>query len=151
MEPEILAAIIAAVTALVAVIVGPIVTINLGKKGILGPMRQAWINDLRDHLSQYLSLISISLWYIAPLEGESEDLTRNKDADYRARIQEVIRLKEKIFLLMNPNEAEHQELCRLVQEAFNSYQAAEDMGEKIQRVRDYSQTVLKKEWDVVKS
>lgn len=45
MEPQVLAAIIAAVTALVAVIVGPIVTINLGKRSMLAPMRQkTWEN-----------------------------------------------------------------------------------------------------------
>lgn len=118
MEPEVIAAIIAAVTALAAVIVGPIVTINLGKKSMLGPMRQAWINDLRDHLSQYLSLISISIWYVAPRENDPEDLTGEKGVEYRNRIQEATRLREKIFLMMNPNEVEHRELCRLVQNAF---------------------------------
>lgn len=64
--------------------------------------------------------------------------------------QRSTQLKEKIALLSNFKEPEHQELVRLVNNAFASYEAGRDTTTALQALRDWTQKVLKTEWDVVK-
>jgi len=61
METEVITSIIAAITALVAVVIGPFIMIRAQKNQMLGPMRQAWINDLRDSVAEYLARNGMSL------------------------------------------------------------------------------------------
>ena len=106
-QPEVWASLISAATALVAVIVAPFVSYHAGKRQMLGPMRQAWINDLRDNLSLYISLISINRWHVLPSVDEPKEVRELKVREDREKEQEAARLREKILLLLNPNEVEH--------------------------------------------
>lgn len=149
MQPEVWASIISAGTALVAVIIAPFVSYRAGKRQMLGPMRQAWINDLRDNLSLYISLISINRWNTLASVCESKDVRDHKESVDRERFQEAIRLREKIFLLLNHNEEKHTALAGLVQTAFDAYKSCEDSTKALRDLRLYSQDVLKTEWNVV--
>jgi hypothetical protein len=151
MQPEVWASIISAATALVAVIVGPFVSYRAGKRQMLGPMRQAWINDLRDNLSLYISLISINRWNTLASLDEPKDVRDRKQTEDRERFQEAIRLREKIFLLLNHNEGKHKTLAGFVQKAFDAYNSCEDTTQPLLDLRLYSQVVLKTEWNVIKS
>ena len=66
------------------------------------------------------------------------------------RIKEAIRLREKLFLLLNPKEKKHIALADLIQAAFDTYQAAEDTSQVLVSLRTLAQDVLKTEWDVVR-
>ena len=150
MQTEVVASIIAAVTALVAVVASPILAARTGKNQMIGPMRQAWINDLRDNLSLYISRLSINRWHGAPSGQESSVEYERKEAEDILRIKEAVRLREKLLLLLNPGEQEHIDLAKLIELAYVSYEKAEDTSEVLIDLRKFSQQVLKKEWDVVK-
>lgn len=150
-QPEVWASLISAATALVAVIVAPFVSYQAGKRQMLGPMRQAWINDLRDNLSLYISLISVNRWYVLPSVDAPEEVRVLSEREDREKEQEAARLREKILLLLNPNEVEHITLADLVHKAFDSYKSCEETSEALRALRIHSQGVLKAEWNVVKS
>ena len=94
--------------ALLAVFVGPLlswltarrqaaIALAVANKQIIAPMRQAWINSLRD-LTAELSSRALH-YYQAGFEDRS-------DAEY----QELTLLEWKIVLMLNCNEADHSEL-----------------------------------------
>jgi hypothetical protein len=145
MQPEIWASLISAATALVAVIIAPVITYRAGKRSMLGPMRQAWINELRDTISVYLSLISINRWHTTPSNSNAESQIAAV-----ARIQEAIRLREKILLLLNAKEPKHIQLAKLVESSFELYNTGNATLEIVVELRKFSQVVLKCEWEVVK-
>jgi hypothetical protein len=149
MAPEVIASIVAAVTALLAVIVGPFLTMRASKNQMLGPMRQAWINSLRDTVSEFISSV-----YVGHLEtgvlSHDEQVREAATAARHAHFQKTVQLKEKIALLSNYKESEHQELVRLVNSAFAAYETGRDTAVALKALREWSQQVLKTEWDVVK-
>jgi hypothetical protein len=59
-------------------------------------------------------------------------------------------LKEKVCLLINPRETDHQELVRLVESAFNAFVEGHDATTALHAIRTHTQGVLKREWEVVK-
>lgn len=150
MQGEVISSIIAAATALAAVIASPFLAARTSKNQMIGPMRQAWINDLRDNLSEYISHLSINRWHTAPSVNDPEPVKEAKTLDELARIKEAIRIREKIFLLLNPKEHKHITLSEIVQTAFNKYEAGEETGEILVRLRQDAQYTLKAEWDVVR-
>lgn len=106
MASEVIASIIAAATALVAVIVGPFVTIRAAKKHMLGPMRQAWINSLRDTVSEYIAHLSVARMQMSTSLSDSDEIRSRHQLDERARLQTAYQLKEKVCLLINPRETD---------------------------------------------
>jgi hypothetical protein len=150
MQPEVAASIIAAITALVAVVIGPIITFKAQKNQVLAPMRQAWINSLRDTTSEFISTITISRWHVAPYEKEPDDIKAEKQATDMARVELACKLKEKVALLINPKEADHQELVRLLESAYLKYHDGEEINVLANAIRVQAQIILKTEWNVVK-
>lgn len=150
MQPEVIASLVAAATALVAVVVSPLLAARTSKQQMIGPMRQVWINDLRDNLSQYSAHLSINRWYGAPDFQDPEPERERKELEDLGRIKEAIRLREKLFLLLNAREDDHIELAAIVQAAFDTYQAGDDTSEVLVWLRKFGQYVLKTEWDVVR-
>jgi hypothetical protein len=147
-SPEVVASIIAAATALVAVVIGPFVTMRASKNQMLGPMRQAWINDLRDTIAEFCSVVSSRL----PTGSISPDdqLRRTAQQDIQAAISRVSQLQAKITLLINPKECDHMELVRLVNAAHSAYLSDESTTVQVSALISHAQGVLKAEWNVVK-
>lgn len=150
MAPEVIASIVAAVTALVAVIVGPFLTIRASKTQMLGPMRQAWINSLRDTVSEFSASIHVGSYQVSALLAQDDNIRHAAEAAKHDRVQKTYQLKEKICLLINPKEEEHQELVRLAENAYTAYFSGEDTSVPLVALRKYTQVVLKTEWEVVK-
>jgi hypothetical protein len=106
--------ILSLVVAALAVFVGPIISWRVAKrqitatlatfnKQIIAPMRQTWINNLRDLLSE---LTSRALHYnVAGFEERT-------DEEY----QHLTLLEHKITLMLNPREDDHQNLERLIRQ-----------------------------------
>lgn len=150
MEPAVIASIIAAATALVAVIVGPFLTIRASKTQMLGPMRQAWINSLRDAVAEYAARIHAGQPN-SPASLSTDDSVRHRAETLRAdHLQTTYQLQARIALLINANEPEHQELVRLAKSAYAAYSGGHDTSVPLSALQVHTQTVLKKEWNVVK-
>ena len=151
-------AMVSAITALVAVIIGSLVSIFVAKNqinaSVVSSNRQAWINRLRDELATLVAIVHHLPW------GHANGSVSTDDA-----IAEYGRFVEKfqvIKLLINPKETDHQELVRLIESAGNKimtsinakkaeaseFEAAQLAGK---RIVTQSQIVLKREWERVKN
>jgi hypothetical protein len=148
--------VVSTVTALVAVIIGPLIQLHVAKKQIrsttVSANRQAWINTLRDNL--------------ATIRAYSSDVrelraAHTHDPALAAKIQEEARqakiLIAKVDLSLNPHEQDHQDLLRAVQRLSNvSDSVAPDKtkgAEWEQAVQDFmtqAKSILKAEWERVK-
>ncbi|MDE2269406.1 MAG: hypothetical protein KGL33_10400 [Betaproteobacteria bacterium] len=146
---------ISSLTALAAVVFAPMVSVYVAKRQIRASVvsvnRQAWINRLRDELAFFVCEVRmVPSTYAANAIKLQEAIKR----------YEGITLKEEVVkLLLNPTEAEHIELLRLMktareraQEAIDNKQGiAKQLDEDADRIVTQSQKVLKAEWDRVKS
>ncbi|MEZ0247348.1 MAG: hypothetical protein ACAH09_12000 [Methylophilaceae bacterium] len=150
MAPEVIASIIAASTALVAVVIGPFFMIRASKIQMLGPMRQTWINNLRDTVGEFVAHVYIARWHIVAATSAPDETRRTQEIEDRNRVQLAYQLKEKISLLINPKEEDHIELIRLVENAYRDYYNGQDTITAIQAIRSQTQSILKREWAVVK-
>ena len=146
--------IISLVIAILAVIVGPFIslyiskkqtesTLRMAKQNLLGPMRQAWINDLRELI---IEITTNCLHYWA--SGTYEDLENDE-------YKRISHIQQKIELMINPSEEDHvnllKEINAMVLTAGSSSLEDDDLFHKAHKtVVETTQKVLKKEWDVVK-
>jgi hypothetical protein len=148
-----LLAMVAAVTALCAVILGPLVSMWAAAKqsrvAVLSANRQAWINSLRELLAECMStgaLIHLADWSTRP------------QAEFEQKMERLSFLISKIRLMLNPKEDDHERLTELLGHLMKSCGGrrgtdAKDRTAGAEVVRELvplSQTVLKREWERVK-
>ncbi|HEY5627672.1 MAG TPA: hypothetical protein VIR79_06980 [Nitrospira sp.] len=144
--------ILSLVVAALAVFFGPFISLKIAKRQvrsslevanrqITGPMRQAWINSLRDLLSELCS--SAHHYFVAGFEDR-------KDDEY----QRLGHLETKIQLMLNAKEDDHIQLERLIREMVSSLEKGKDGDAEFtavhRKVIALSRQVLKREWNVVK-
>lgn len=141
------------IIAALAVFVGPIITWLIAKrqlavnaavsnKQIIAPLRQVWINNLRDLLSE---IASLSLhYYVSWFEDRTDD-------EYKY----LTHLEYKIILMLNPAEDDHQKLEKIISQLISMLSAGEpDRDREFEychkAVVALSRDVLKREWNSVK-
>ena len=160
MDPLIIS-MVSAATALVASIVGPLVTLSVGKRQfaatVLSTNRQRWIEQLRDLLAEFIAQLG-TVWVIrATWQGKWDKGLAPIAAD-PARVEKMQRLllvQWKIRLMLNPTEADHQELYAAVEKALDRLR--EERSEETETATDIEaisrlgQMILKREWQRVKS
>lgn len=146
---EILAG-MSAFTAIAAVIIGPYIAARATRSQMLGPMRQAWIDDLRNAVSEFVAKVSTGQVVLSGLVADDPNIRHDAAARRRAHVDQTAILKVKIELLINPKEADHQELVRLVAVAYQAYINETAPGATLRDLTAQTQVVLKKEWNVVK-
>ena len=116
-------------------------TLLVANKQIVAPMRQAWINSLRDLLAELLS--SLMHYYLAGFEDRS-------DLEYK----QLQMLEHKLQLMLNPKEEDHVRLEDTIRDMVLALQSEpgfspafmEHHSDATRRAR----AVLKREWDRVK-
>lgn len=116
-------------------------SLDAANKQIVAPMRQAWINSLRDLLAE-LSANSLH-YYLSGYEDRTED-------EYRR----IGILEERIRLMLNPREEDHVRLEKLVRKLVVGIQSAAPSQDEFvsthQELTALSRTILKREWNRVK-
>ncbi|MEO8677420.1 MAG: hypothetical protein ABI665_00145 [Vicinamibacterales bacterium] len=116
-------------------------SLEASNKQIIAPMRQSWINNLRDLLAE---LVSSSLHYYT---AGFEDRT---DKEY----QRVVFLESKVQLMLNPNEEDHKNLEQLIRRMVGAIQYRKGEPDPFPdlhtEVLTLSRAILKREWDRVK-
>lgn len=150
-EVQLAASLIAAATALLAVMVGPFISFRASKRQMLGPMRQAWINNLREAVAEYTAKIRLGMPQPSALLAPDDALRHQAQSERAAHLQSIIQLNAQISLLINPKEADHTELVRLARVALNDYENGQDASVQLQALIAHTQQVLKREWNVVKA
>lgn len=144
--------ILSLVVAAVAVFVGPLISrriarrqimssLEVANKQIIAPMRQAWINGLRDLLAELAS--SAHHYFVAGFEERT-------DEEYRR----LSLLEHKIQLMLNPKEEDHRNLEQLIRTMIAALDRGKEGGNDFvdthPMVMKLSREVLKREWDRVK-
>lgn len=116
-------------------------SLEASNKQIIAPMRQAWINNLRDVLSEIIS--SALHYYVTGFEDRTEK-----------EYQRVTLLESKVRLMLNANENDHQRLEVLIQKMIAAIQheggKKDEFPDLHTEVVALSRTILKREWDRVK-
>ena len=139
---------LAMLVSLAAVIIGPIVTFKVAKRQIISPIRQKWIDELRELISEYLSECEKLLVL-------GEDGILNKEEADEKTFTRLLYLEQKLKLMLNPNEERHIELLEVVkkitEEIHHGVGNITIFGGKLKRATEISQKILKEEWARVKS
>ena len=151
MDPTI--SILSLIVALLAVIVGPLVsslitrrTLDSAERAsvrqVIAPMRQAWINDLRSRLAE---LSATTLHYV--VAGYEE----RTDAEYRR----VAQVEQEMVLMLNPVEQDHKALEQTIRQLVSSLEAGKAVDAPFiaahERLTELGRTILKAEWNRVKA
>ena len=116
---------------------------KIASKNLISPIRQEWINDLRNTL---IEITSKSAHYMV---AGTED---RKDSEY----YKITELEHKIKLLINPLESDHIILVNSIKElTTNLYKMGIEseiiFWEKHREIITISQKILKREWERVKN
>lgn len=151
-----IAALLSSLTALVAVIVAPLVQSRVAKRQIwaatVSANRQAWINLLRDTLATLHAYSSDVREF--RVSGTSDPLLA-KEVQEKAR--QATLLLAKLTLFLNPNEQEQQQLLGAVIRLWNISDSTtpnnpkgDDWQRAAQEMTALGQQILKSEWERVK-
>jgi len=121
------------------------------KLEVLSKNRQAWINSLRNELSEFMGLVSAIKNHTIIMRGD-ERLVSVKDNFNKIRIDtnKLDTIKYKIYLLINPNEENSKKLIALLEPIKTKVLQEENVDNEIQQLIDISQKILKYEWNRVK-
>ena len=144
---------ISAITALVAVIVGPTVSVYLAKRqihaSVVSSNRQKWIDNLRDQLSEIITSIRIL--------GLHRSMDRIEQEEFDRRLENLVLMETKINLLLNPLEADHKAISETIHKAIEKLFAGDEREKRV-AVKELSssliaqaQSILKREWQRVKT
>jgi hypothetical protein len=115
--------------------------LGTANKQITAPMRQAWINSLRDLLAELTA--NALHYYVAGYEDRS-------DKEYHR----LTFLKSKVELMLNPLEDDHQSFMGLISQMIASIERTKGQPDEFPElhveVMSVAKAVLKREWNVVK-
>lgn len=153
-EPNQYLPVLSLLVAVLAVFVGPLISWAIAKrqidlsfkmtnKQIVAPMRQAWINSLRDLMAEFLAK-SVHYW--------AAGYDNRTDKEY-LRMEE---LQSKLHLMINPKEEDHNRLKEQVKIVVNYISSGNVRDDAVlqkahKQAEELTQTILKKEWDRVRT
>lgn len=139
------------------------VNLTLSKEQKTSEFRQAWIDGLREELATFFS--SARALCRTMQEARSPNCNDEDVKNFRFSNDQIGKMRldgadalYRVKLRLNKNEAEHQELLRLLVAATNiqnriNIEKGNDYTEALDAIEtasDYSQDILKKEWERVK-
>ena len=165
MPPDLPAQSVAAIaTIIAAVMAGAIsfVNLTLTKEQKTSEFRQAWIDALREDLATFFATArafaratqEFQTLGKGAKDGAPMAFTEEKISEFRYQIAET---RYRIQLRLNPQEAEHKELLRLMQVAIEGQQKmlagtgeTDETLQAVERAAAYAPQILKSEWSRVK-
>ncbi len=120
-------------------------------KTVLSGNRQAWINTLRDAISEYIAMCNTYSIKLDQIKSKGKEAAQNADT---SDLKEILRLEFKIVLMVNSNEEDSKQLINqlgLYTKALFGEPAIMQEPESIQQsIVEITKTILKKEWERVK-
>ncbi len=135
----------ASLIALLAVIVGPLISLRIARRQTISPMRQKWINVLRSKIVEYVTELRTA---ILPLEGQYPLADKEVIVFYKR----VVSIRIEIELMLNPEEEDHNKLISLMKDSIEENETKGKIinKKKLRELLDDTKKVLKSEWKVVK-
>jgi hypothetical protein len=159
MDPQVVS-LVSASTALVASIAGPLATLRVARRQfgatVLAAGRQKWIDQLRDLLADLMSQLAglsvIKSGWTGEWNGGLGPV--HADPSLVARVERLVLVRWKIRLMLNLNEADHEELDHLIAVAVHRLRTHEpggaDTDADIEAISRQAKVILKREWERVK-
>ena len=157
---SLLISLVSACTALVASVVGPIVTLSVARRqfnaNVLSANRQKWIETLRDLLAELISLLVAALVIKSRWKDKWDKGLGliNTDRAFLAKLERIVLVQWKIRLLINPTESDHRELYETIATALKRLQSEKSHDAEtetdIESITKLGQLILKREWERVK-
>ena len=116
-------------------------SLSVANKQIIAPMRQAWINTLRDLVAELTS--SALHYHVAGFEERT-------DEEYRR----LTLLEYKVTMMLNPMEENHKQLEQLIRKLISALERRREAEEGFPDIHlavvILSRQIFKREWNVVK-
>ena len=160
MELGSVVSLVSACTALVASIIGPIVTLTVARRQynatVISATRQKRIETLRDTLAEIIALVSAALVVKAKWKDKWDHGRGplNADPAMLEKFERIVLAQSKIELLINPIDADHQRLDETIETAISRLRVEESLEAETQHdirtITRLGQTILKREWQRVK-
>ncbi|WP_229620706.1 hypothetical protein [Vibrio parahaemolyticus] len=136
--------------AFLALFIAPIVNARISRRQVIAPMRQAWINSLRDKLAEILSIVSVARFdIVSSIDASTETRDRSLNED-RLRYERLVFLVASIELHINSRESDHQSLVALLKEISQGYHDNNDVEPRVAELVELSQKILSDEWKATK-
>ncbi|EJE8156781.1 hypothetical protein M5103_004539 [Vibrio alginolyticus] len=136
--------------AFLALFIAPIVNARISRRQVIAPMRQAWINSLRDKLAEILSIVSVARFdIVSSIDASTETRDRSLNED-RLRYERLVFLVASIELHINSRESDHQSLVVLLKEISQGYHDNNDVEPRVAELVELSQKILSDEWKATK-
>lgn len=155
-----LISLVSACTALVASVVGPLVALVVAKRQfnatVLSANRQKWIEMLRDLLAELISALVAVFVVKSTWKGKWDKGLGAiaRDPALLPKLERLVLVQWKIRLLLNPTEADHQELARTIETALIRVQSEEaneaETKADVENLTRLGRAILKREWERVK-
>lgn len=152
-----------------AIIVGPFVSwliarrqvqtsLIVAQKQVIAPMRQKWIDSLRDRVAEF---ISTGHWYyiaggneVIPTPNDEDQFEQHESLQIQQVSRKMIFMLNQIEMMLNPKETDHTTLIdslkRIEKACFSHGEEHLLLFEFIDEAREMCQIVLKREWDRLK-
>ena len=160
MELAPVVSLVSACTALVASIIGPVITLTVARRQfnatVISTNRERWIETLRDALAELIALIASAL-IVKSNWKDKWDRGRgplNADPALLKKFEHIVLAQAKIQLLVSPTDPDHQRLYETIETAIKRLQYEKSPDEETQRdmrtIMALGQAILKREWQRVK-
>lgn len=133
--------------ALIAGVVSLVVSI-LAKDQKTSEFRQAWIDSLRNDVSQLIAHLSVVKTMSKIVRGQSSSEIKDYILSKQKDFLETAMLASRIQLRLNPTE--HTKLLSLVKDTDGIGSSEEAMERRIKEIAHETQEILKTEWERVK-
>ena len=160
MEIGSVVSLVSASTALVASIIGPIVTLTIARRQynatVISASRQKWIETLRDTLAELIALLRGALVVKSKWKDKWDRGRGPLDADpaMLEKFEHIVLAQSKIDLLINPTDADHHLLHETIETAISRLGAEASLEAEtqkdIQTIARLGQAILRREWQRVK-
>lgn len=145
------ASVVASLTALLAVVFSPLVTLAVARRQLRGSVvsnnRQAWINELRKSVSEYAGVMNLA--------NQLRAMGDARPARMYELMHRAMELESHIMLMLNPTEPAHHNISELTTKARVAVFGAQPFDPLIWndlwgQLLKSMQPLLKEEWERVK-
>jgi hypothetical protein len=149
---------VTASTALIAAVAGPIVSVVVARQqiraSVISNNRERWVETLRDSVAEYVALV-LSASIARQTMGQEYPRVLGADRALLEIAERIALVKNKIMLMINPNESRHGELCHAIEVAYLTLVSEEPqplmkMRAETDAITRAGRAVLKAEWQRVK-
>jgi hypothetical protein len=156
MISQTLVSFVSALTALIATIAGPFVTLYVARTQFRATVRSAnrqrWIDEFREQIAHFCAELAISAQVRDKIVKDGR-IAVQAEPEFLQSFGRLVYTANKIRLMINPLEREHQELLELINDLlrrFRTASAEDDLQAEgqaiVERMVTMSLDIIRREW-----